>query len=39
MFHLKVLNECLLHYFSFKCVTMMVFTVCVNDTVHLLYIC
>ncbi len=37
MLHLMLLNEYLLHYFSFMCVTMMVFSVCVNDTVHLLY--
>ncbi len=27
----------LLHYFSLMCVTMLVFSVCVKDTVHLLY--
>ncbi len=32
-----LLNECLLQYFSFLCVTMMVFSVCVNETVYLLY--
>ncbi len=36
MLHLT-LNECLLHYYSFMCVTVMVFSVCVNDCVHLLY--
>ncbi len=38
MLHLMLLNECLLHYFSFMCVTMMLFSVYVNETVHLLYI-
>ncbi len=37
MLHLMLLNECLLHYFSFMCVTMMVFSVCLYDTVHLLF--
>ncbi len=31
-------NESLLHYLSIMCVTMMVFCVCMNDSVHLLYI-
>ncbi len=29
---LLMLNECLLHCFSFMCVTMMVFSVCVNHS-------
>jgi len=32
-----LLNECLLHFY-FMCVIMMVFNVCVNDTVQLLHI-
>ncbi len=32
-------NESVLHYLSAMCVTMMVFCVCVNDPVHLLYSC
>ncbi len=35
MLHLMLLNECLLHYFSFMCVTLLVFSVCVNNIVHL----
>ncbi len=31
-------NESLLHYLSIMCVTMMVFSVCMNNSVHLLYI-
>jgi len=32
MLYLILFNECLLHFFYFTCVTMMVFNVCVNDT-------
>jgi len=32
-----LLNQSLLHYFNVTCVTKMVFCVCVNDTVHLIY--
>ncbi len=35
MLHMMLLNLCLLHYLSFMCVTMMVFSACMNDTVHL----
>ncbi len=37
MLHLMLLNECLLQYFSFMCVTMMVFSVCVNDCAPSIY--
>ncbi len=35
MLHIMLLNSYLLHYFSFMCVNMMVFSVCVNDTLHI----
>ncbi len=38
MLHILLFNERLLHYLSIMCVTMMVFCVCMNDSVHLLYI-
>ncbi len=38
MLHLMLLNECFLHYFSFMRVIIMVISVCVNDTVHFLYV-
>ncbi len=38
MLHLLLFNESLLHYLSIMCVIMMVFSVCMNDSVHLLYI-
>ncbi len=38
MLYLLLFNESLLHYLSIMCVTMMVFCVCMNDSVHLLYI-
>ncbi len=38
MLHLLLFNESLLHYLSIMCVIMMVFSVCVNDSVQLLYI-
>ncbi len=38
MLHLLLFNESLLHYLSTMCVIMMVFSVCINDSVQLLYI-
>ncbi len=38
LLHLLLFNESLLHYLSIMCVTMMFFCVCMNDSVHLLYI-
>ncbi len=35
MLHLLLFNESLLHYLSIMCVIMMMFSVCVNDSVHL----
>ncbi len=37
MLHLMLLNECYLHYLSFMCVTMMVFSVCVNVNTMLIF--
>ncbi len=36
--HLLLFHESLLHYWSIMCVTVMVFCVCMNDSVHILYI-
>ncbi len=38
MLHLLLFNESVLHYLSIMCVIMMVFSVCVNDSVQLQYI-
>ncbi len=38
MLHLMLLNSCFIAYFSLMSLTMMVFSVCVNDIVHFLYI-
>ncbi len=38
MLHLLLFHESLLHYWSIMCVTVMVFCVCMNDSVHILYI-
>ncbi len=37
MLHLMLLNLMFIAYFSLMSLTMMVFSACVNDAVHLLY--